>query len=210
MEKIPIFAGCHLATHPKSLFCGSKGTGLSEMVLLATPSSGFVLEKLPCSSVLMMSTHRPNTGLTFPINEMKNLTVSPWDLFSSSPENLVVLSGLTLLLVHGKALWLLFLLFFLAFLVLTVTSFVGFRLLCCWIGHFIDAHRRLHTWHRSQVEDILLFFVVRENNDPAAVSHLCFWRHCPVLCVAGPDSPSLCVTVVCRFILRPGTGQCCL
>ena len=84
MEKIPIFAGCHLATHPKSLFCGSKGTGLLEMVLLATWLSA--LEKLPCSSVLMMSTHRPNTDLTFLINEMKNLIVSPWDLFSSSAE----------------------------------------------------------------------------------------------------------------------------
>ena len=28
VEKIPTFAGCHLATHPKSWSCGRRGMGL--------------------------------------------------------------------------------------------------------------------------------------------------------------------------------------
>ena len=49
VEKIPTFAGCHLATHPKSRSSSSRGTSLSWKPL--STISPFALRKLPCLSV---------------------------------------------------------------------------------------------------------------------------------------------------------------
>ena len=40
-EKIPTFAGCHLATHPKSWFCGRRGIGLQVIFLLFLETSQY-------------------------------------------------------------------------------------------------------------------------------------------------------------------------
>ena len=72
-KKIPTFAGCHLAAHPKSGSCGSKGASVCWYSFCVSWKSlnthlAFALRKLPCSSVFMVSNHRPVTSffcLTF-------------------------------------------------------------------------------------------------------------------------------------------------
>ena len=66
VEKIPTFAGCLLATHPKSWSRGSRRIGLYLILLLVLETSQYpsglrALRKLSCLSVLMVSTHRPVT-----------------------------------------------------------------------------------------------------------------------------------------------------
>ena len=67
VEKIPTFAGCHLATHPKSWSCGRRRIGLLVIFLFCLGSLAvpicltFALRNLPCLSVLMVRTHRPVT-----------------------------------------------------------------------------------------------------------------------------------------------------
>ena len=72
VKKIPTFAGCHLATQTKSRSCRSRGIRLLVFLCVSWKSLNthlaFALRKLPCTSVFMVSNHRPVTsffGLTF-------------------------------------------------------------------------------------------------------------------------------------------------
>ena len=85
MKKIPSFAGCHVATHPKSGSCGSRGISLWVFFLFVLETSqyqsGLCSGELSCLSVLMVSTHRPVTyflGLNFLMSmRSKNLVANP-------------------------------------------------------------------------------------------------------------------------------------
>ena len=41
VKNVPMFAGCHLATHPKSGSCGSKGIGLLIFLLFVLKTSQY-------------------------------------------------------------------------------------------------------------------------------------------------------------------------
>ena len=70
VEKIPTFAGCHLATHPKSWSCGSRRSGLQVIVLLVLETSQYPSGLCPEEGAVLRFDF-------FQINEMKNLIVIP-------------------------------------------------------------------------------------------------------------------------------------
>ena len=84
-EKIPTFAGCHLATHSKSWFCGSRGLGLLEILLPVLGTSKYPSGLCPEEVALLVSLdgEHPSSGhivLLFGlphVNEIKNLIVNP-------------------------------------------------------------------------------------------------------------------------------------
>ena len=55
-KNVPSFAACHLATHPKSGSLWKQGNPSADVPFWPLP-----LGKLPCLSVLMVSTHSPVT-----------------------------------------------------------------------------------------------------------------------------------------------------
>ena len=85
VEKITTFAGCHLATHPKSWSCGSKGIGLYVILLLVLETSQYPSSLRPEEVALLVSLdgEYPSSGhmvLRFDlpqINEIRNLIVNP-------------------------------------------------------------------------------------------------------------------------------------
>ena len=85
MKKIPTFVDCHLATHPKSWSCGSKGIGLLVILLpvLGTSQypSGLCLEEV--ALLVILDGEHPLSGHTVVwfdlphVNGIKDLTVNP-------------------------------------------------------------------------------------------------------------------------------------
>ena len=88
-KKIPTFGGCHLATPLKSSSCEARESVCGESFCLSwKPRSthlAVALRKLPCLSVLMVSTHRPVTwffALTFLMSMRSKNSLSTQDLCS--------------------------------------------------------------------------------------------------------------------------------
>ena len=117
-KKIPTFAGCHLATHPISWSCGSRGIGLLGILLLVLETSQYPSGLCPEDVALLVSLdgEHPSSGhivLRFDlphVNEIKKPRCQPrictQDVsLQQNACGILVLPELMLLFVHGISSW---------------------------------------------------------------------------------------------------------
>ena len=121
VKNVPTFVGCHLATHPTSRSCGSRGICLLIFLLFVLETSqypsGFCLQEV--TLFVRLDGEHPTSGYIISrfdlpqINKIENFIVNPGfvlQVFCFS--KLFVISSLMLPFVHGISFWLLFLLLF--------------------------------------------------------------------------------------------------
>ena len=120
VEKNPTFAGCHLATHPTSGSCGSRGIGLLVFILrvleASQHSSGLCLEEVALF-IRLDCEHRSSGHILFRfdlphVNEIKNFIINPRFALKTCCFSNLVLPELMLLFAHEISSWLLLLLLF--------------------------------------------------------------------------------------------------
>ena len=147
VKKIPTFAGCHLATHPKSRSCGSKGIGLLVLFLrvleASQHSSGFCLEEVALF-IRLDGEHASSRHILFRfdlphVDEIKNLIINPRFVFKMFCFSNLELPDLMFLFVREISSWLLLLLLFRKWpycvptcLLFDCQLHLELQPLCCW------------------------------------------------------------------------------